>query len=140
MMSLTWMYNDLHGADEHYAVRNLINAARFMTYNYGTSRVAAGGSLNPVMIYQWVPMVGAVVLTTLQMQDMSDQKGDAERGRGTMPLVWGDGVARWSIAVGVVGCVSRVLATGIDFVGICAADGRGWTAGGRGALAQGGGL
>lgn len=106
MMSLTWMYNDLHGADEHYAVRNLINAAGFMTYNYGTSRVAAAAgsrhALNPVMDYQWVPMVGAVVLTTLQMQDMSDQEGDAQRGRGTLPLVWGDGVARWSIAVPVM--------------------------------------
>lgn len=100
MMCLTWMYNDLHGADEHYAIRNLINAAGFMTYNYGTSRVAVGPqhALNPVMEYQWVPLVGGVVLTTLQMQDMSDQKGDAERGRGTVPLVWGDGVARWSIA------------------------------------------
>ncbi|MDI1489518.1 MAG: hypothetical protein OHK93_008797 [Ramalina farinacea] len=104
MMSLTWMYNDLHGADEHYAIRNLINAAGFMTYNYGTSRVAVGQghALNSVLEYQWVPMVGGVVLTTLQMQDMSDQKGDAERGRGTLPLVWGDGVARWSIAVPVM--------------------------------------
>ncbi|KAL9593579.1 MAG: hypothetical protein Q9219_007484 [cf. Caloplaca sp. 3 TL-2023] len=103
MHVLTWMYNDLYGADEHYAVRNLINAAGFMTYSYGATRVAIGSyELNDVMRYQWVPIVGAVVLTTLQMQDMSDQEGDAHKGRGTLPLRWGDGPARWSIAVPVV--------------------------------------
>ncbi|KAL8718173.1 MAG: hypothetical protein Q9225_004668 [Loekoesia sp. 1 TL-2023] len=103
MHVLTWMYNDLYGADEHYAVRNLINAAGFMTYSYGATRVAAGPyELNAVMRYQWVPIIGAVILTTLQMQDMSDQDGDAQKGRGTLPLKWGDGAARWSIAVPVV--------------------------------------
>ncbi|SLM39260.1 UbiA prenyltransferase family [Lasallia pustulata] len=98
MLVLTWMYNDLHGADEHYLVRNIINAAGFMCYSSGSTRVAAGGqntyNLNSVMLYQWTPLVGAVVLSTLQMQDMSDQEGDAQGDRGTLPLIWGDGVAR----------------------------------------------
>ena len=106
MLVLTWMYNDLHGADEHYLVRNIINAAGFMCYSSGSTRVAAGGqntyTLNSVMLYQWTPLVGAVVFSTLQMQDMSDQEGDAQGDRGTLPLIWGDGVARWSIAVPVV--------------------------------------
>ena len=103
MHVLTWMYNDLYGAEEHYAVRNLVNAAGFMCYSYGATRVAAGSyQLNYVMVYQWVPMIGAIVLTTLQMQDMSDQEGDAKKGRGTLPLIWGDAFARWSIAIPVV--------------------------------------
>lgn len=47
-------------------------------------------------------MIGAVIFTTLQMQDMADQAGDAQKGRKTMPLVWGDGTARWSIAIPVM--------------------------------------
>ena len=104
MMVLTWMYNDLGGADESYIVRNIINAFGFMCYSSGATRVAAGygqTSLTEVS-FQWIAIVGLVVFTTLQMQDMSDQEGDAARGRGTAPLVLGDGVARWTIAVPVM--------------------------------------
>lgn len=102
MMVLTWMYNDLHGADEHYLVRNIINAAGFMCYSLGATKVAVGSYALDDSMYQWVSIVGAMVFSTLQMQDMSDQEGDAQRGRGTLPLVWGDGFARWSIAVPVL--------------------------------------
>lgn len=92
-----------HGGEEHFAVRNLINAAGFMCYSYGATRVATRPyQLNDAMRYRWTPLVGAMVFSTLQMQDMSDQEGDAQKGRGTLPLVWGDGTARWSIAVPVV--------------------------------------
>lgn len=103
MMVLTWMYNDLGGADESYLVRNLINAFGFMCYSSGATLVACGHgefTLNPEA-YQWLAMVGGIVLTTLQMQDMSDQEGDQARGRGTIPLVLGDWVARWTIAIPV---------------------------------------
>ena len=103
MMVLTWMYNDLGGADENYVVRNLINCFGFMCYSSGATLVACGFgqyTLNS-QAYPWLAMVGGIVLTTLQMQDMSDQEGDRTRGRGTIPLVLGDGVARWTIAVPV---------------------------------------
>ena len=103
MMALTWMYNDLGGADESYVVRNLINAFGFMCYSSGATIVACGYgqySLNPVA-YQWLAMVGGIVFTTLQMQDMADQEGDQARGRGTVPLVLGDWPARWTIAIPV---------------------------------------
>lgn len=99
MMVLTWMYNDLGGADESYAVRNIINAFGFMCYSSGATLVACGfgeHSLNPVA-YQWLAMIGGIVFSTLQMQDMADQEGDQARGRGTLPLVHGDGTARWTI-------------------------------------------
>ncbi|MCJ1424508.1 hypothetical protein MMC29_002396 [Sticta canariensis] len=103
MMVLSWMYNDLGGGEESYLVRNLINAFGFMCYSSGATLVACGSgeiTLNPEA-YQWLGMIGGVVFTTLQMQDMSDQKGDKARGRGTIPLVLGDWVARWTIALPV---------------------------------------
>lgn len=103
MMVLTWMYNDLGGGEESYLVRNLINAFGFMCYSSGATLVACGHgeiTLNPDA-YQWLGMIGGIVFTTLQMQDMSDQKGDKARGRGTIPLILGDWVARWTIAIPV---------------------------------------
>ena len=105
LMALTWMYNDLFGAEEHYAVRNIINAAGFMCYSSGSTRIAAGYgvlSLNGFMSNEWSWIVGAIVFTTLQMQDMSDQEGDSKRNRSTVPLIWGDMIARWTIAVPVL--------------------------------------
>lgn len=104
MMALTWMYNDLGGADESFVVRNLINAFGFMCYSSGATIVAGGYgqfTLNAVA-YQWLAMVGGIVFTTLQMQDMADQEGDQARGRGTIPLVLGDGPARWTIVIPVL--------------------------------------
>jgi len=104
MMLLTWMYNDLGGADESYFLRNLINACGLMCYSSGAAKVALDHTrfeLNPVA-YQWILVIGAIVLTTLQLQDMSDQEGDRARGRLTVPLVFGDTFARWTIAVPVV--------------------------------------
>ena len=103
MMALTWMYNDLGGADENYIVRNLINACGFVCYSSGATIVAAGYGQNELnrKAYVWLAVVGAIVFSTLQMQDMADMEGDAARGRRTLPLVHGETVARWSIAVPV---------------------------------------
>ena len=103
MMVLTWIYNDLGGADENYVARNFINAFGFMSYSSGATIVACGYgtySLNS-KAYQWLAMIGGIVFTTLQMQDMADQEGDRARDRGTLPLVLGDGFARWTIAIPV---------------------------------------
>lgn len=43
-----------------------------------------------------------MILTTVHAQDMSDQEGDALRGRRTNPLVIGDGPARWTIATSMM--------------------------------------
>ena len=104
MMVLTWMYNDLGGADESYIVRNVINASGFMCYSSGATLVACGfgeHALNPVA-YQWLAIIGGIVFSTLQMQDMADQEGDQARGRGTVPLMLGDGPARWTIIAPVM--------------------------------------
>jgi 4-hydroxybenzoate polyprenyltransferase len=103
MMVLTWMYNDLEGADENYIARNLINCAGFMCYSSGTTIVAAGYGQHTLSsrAYTWLGIVGGIVFSTLQMQDMSDVEGDKARGRRTLPIVHGDRAARWSIAIPV---------------------------------------
>ena len=103
LMSLTWMYNDLGGADKNYIVRNLINACGFVGYSSGATIVAAGYGKNELngKACVWLAVVGAIVFSTLQMQDMADMEGDAARGRRTLPFVHGETVALWSIAVPV---------------------------------------
>ncbi|KAL2038023.1 hypothetical protein N7G274_009243 [Stereocaulon virgatum] len=103
MMALTWMYNDLGGADENYIIRNLINACGFVCYSSGATSVAVGYGHSEFneKAWVWLALVGAIVFSTLQMQDMADMEGDAARGRRTLPLVHGESVARWFIAVPV---------------------------------------
>ena len=101
LVILTYIYNDLAAADEHYAIRNLMNALAFAAYGLGTTRVASQAELHP-RAFQWITIIGAMVFSTLQLQDMYDQKGDALRNRSTVPLVLGDGVARWTIAIPVL--------------------------------------
>lgn len=50
----------------------------------------------------WLAMIGGIIFTTLQMQDMADVHGDAKRRRKTVPLVYGDLAARYSIAIPVI--------------------------------------
>lgn len=49
--------------------------------------------------YYWLLIVAGVIFTTLQTQDLYDMEGDAARGRKTLPLVFGEGFARWSVAI-----------------------------------------
>ena len=97
------MYNDLGGADESYLIRNLINTCGFVCYSSGATRVAAGYGRHELneKAYYWLAMVGAIVFSTLHTQDMADMEGDITRGRRTLPLVHGESMARWSIAIPV---------------------------------------
>lgn len=78
MFVLTWMYNDLGGADESYIVRNFINALGFVCYSSGATRVACGYGhcfLNDEA-YQWLAIIGGIVFSTLQAQDMGKTSMD----------------------------------------------------------------
>jgi 4-hydroxybenzoate polyprenyltransferase len=48
--------------------------------------------------YQWFAIIGLVVFTTIQAQDIHDQAGDSLRNRQTFSLVFGDLAARWTVA------------------------------------------
>jgi 4-hydroxybenzoate polyprenyltransferase len=100
-------YNNWGGADNGPIVRNIINALGYTYFVSGAMEVFLGGSTLPLhpgqLLGQWHLLISAVIFSTVHLQDMSDQPGDAQRGRRTAPLVWGDSFARWTIAVPLVG-------------------------------------
>lgn len=96
------MYNDLRGGDVNFWIRNLHLSVAYFLYNLGSLKVAIGAEgIVKIEGYAWTAMVSLVIFTTMHVQDMKDQEGDKKRGRCTVPLVVGDRVARWSIAVPV---------------------------------------
>lgn len=104
LYSVTWMYNDLGGSDEDFVTRNFIIALAYTVYGFGSSRVACGYgqfSVNSTASC-WLAMVGGVIFTTMQVQDLKDQEGDRVRNRKTAPLVLGDSTARLTVAVSVL--------------------------------------
>jgi hypothetical protein len=101
---LNWIYNDLGGGDEDWILRNAIIAAAFWLYNSGSTRVAAmtsaspNPSLNAVGLI-WTTVVSAIIMTTMHVQDLKDQDGDRVKKRSTAPIVLGDYLSRWTLAV-----------------------------------------
>ncbi len=102
LMFFGWVYNDLGGADRDPIIRNVINGVGYLSFATGATLVASDQSSLNLTAYHWLLMIGAVVITTVQLQDMSDQEGDSIRGRRTVALVFGDGPARWTIAIPVI--------------------------------------
>ncbi|VUC26046.1 unnamed protein product [Clonostachys rosea] len=100
ILILTWMQNDLRGGDE--VIRDVIISAAYGMFNSASLDIAigtsSGTSINRSGIL-WTGIISGVILTTMQVQDLKDQMGDRTRGRKTVPLVLGDRVSRYSIAV-----------------------------------------
>ena len=96
LIVLGYCYNDCGGSDVSWVTRNLINACGFICFSSGAMEVALGEplTLKPRLV-QWFLIIAGVVFSTVQTQDMYDQAGDSLRDRKTMPLVIGDGQARW---------------------------------------------
>ncbi|KAF2871939.1 UbiA prenyltransferase family [Massariosphaeria phaeospora] len=98
-------YNRLGGADRSCMEKNFINGAGYVSFITGALSVAANTPRTLVttaaIAVPWFTIIGATIFTTVHMQDLEDQEGDAARGRWTVPLVLGDAVARYIIAVAV---------------------------------------
>ncbi|KAK1977132.1 UbiA prenyltransferase family-domain-containing protein [Colletotrichum cereale] len=100
ILILTWLYNDLRGGDE--LLRDPIIALAYGLFNTASLRIAIGGDPEAAITgegYAWVSIISAVILTTMQVQDLKDQAGDRGRGRATVPLFFGDRASRLSLAV-----------------------------------------
>ena len=95
LMLLTWSYNNF--GDAHWLSRNVICAGGLATFAHGAASVAGGGT----DAWRGVLLIAAVVATTMQASDMYDQEGDRACGRKTIPLRFGDGVARFTLALGI---------------------------------------
>lgn len=136
---LNWMYNELGGSDENFVVRNLLLALTYAGYCSGTVKVASGHefSMN-YAAYKWIALIAGVIFTTMQVQDLKDQKGDDARGRKTAPLVLGDSSARWITAIPVL-IWSFVCPAywSLHFYGFIISIGLGLVVTGRLALARG---
>ena len=103
VMVLTWMYNELGGSEEA-LLRNLLNMLGYTCHAAASMRIACGlgaSTLDPA-VYKWLAVLGGVMFTTIQVQDLKDQEGDRSRGRATLPLVLGDGPARLSVILPVI--------------------------------------
>lgn len=94
---LFWMYNDLEGSSGDAFLRNILNAGGFMCFGWGALSVLAGGQgqLLPHG-YFWLMVTGAIVLTSVHVQDLPDLEGDKARDRKTFPIKYGETIARWS--------------------------------------------
>ncbi|KAL8644064.1 MAG: hypothetical protein Q9210_007441 [Variospora velana] len=125
----TWMYNDLGGSSEGWHVRNALNAVALCTFFAGATAVVAveSGEEMTEQTWRWVVVIGCVIATTVQVQDLGDMEGDAAAGRRTMPLVFGETVIRWGTAV-LVGAWSVVCPGiwGVDGMGYVTPVGVGW--------------
>ncbi|CAI6235565.1 unnamed protein product [Periconia digitata] len=93
-----WLYNGLGAAHRSCVARNFVNALGYVTFSMGAISVAASSEVTERGV-RWFMLVGCVVFTMVHMQDLPDVRGDALRGRKTVPLVVGGRVCRWSIAV-----------------------------------------
>ncbi|KAI3317988.1 UbiA prenyltransferase family-domain-containing protein [Xylariaceae sp. AK1471] len=101
ILILTWMYNDIHGGDE--VVRDLIISIAYGMFNSASLEIAVGGGeYTEINISRggmiWTTMISAVILTTMQVQDLKDQAGDRTRGRQTIALWIGERFSRITIA------------------------------------------
>ena len=96
-----YVYNNHGGGDSNFLVRNLLNAFGFTSFASGALEVALQSPI-PLSMVPWLLVIAAVVCSTVHTQDMYDQVGDSVAGRRTLPLVTGDGLARWSIAISVM--------------------------------------
>lgn len=94
---LSYYYNELKGGDG--LLRDVIIAVSYGLANQKSLKLAIG--LHNAISTQghiWTTIISVVILTTMHVQDLKDQKGDSRLGRKTMPLVLGDGLCRVILA------------------------------------------
>ncbi|KAI2615891.1 hypothetical protein GGR54DRAFT_641981 [Hypoxylon sp. NC1633] len=105
LMALGYCYNHLELADWSWVTRNAINGLGFCCFASAALEVALGEPLSigsHDILLKWLGMIVGIVFSTVQTQDMADQVGDRLRGRNSMPLSVGDGLARWITALFMV--------------------------------------
>jgi len=106
LLVCTWVYNDVEGSDANSVERNILLAFLYSLYGSGALRVATDSAFGASFLNSrgklWSWVIGFIIFTTMQMQDLKDQEGDRTRNRSTTPLVLGETVARWTIAIPVI--------------------------------------
>lgn len=97
-------YNEWGGSGS-LILRNYLNAAGISCFLLGPLEIVtcnqSGLVVDSPKILPWFVMIGLVIFTTIQVQDFRDKVGDALLGRRTLPLVCGDGYARFITVIWV---------------------------------------
>jgi 4-hydroxybenzoate polyprenyltransferase len=95
---LSYYYNELKGGDG--LLRDVIIAISYGLANRTSLQLAIGPE-NTVSSegQRWTAVISTIILTTMHIQDLKDQKGDRKLGRKTMPLFLGDGLCRIALAI-----------------------------------------
>jgi len=110
LMVCVWLYNDLDAASTSPILRNLVTASGIGCFGWGATTILLGSGVkeyaaDAIMSKDgilWLVLNMAVVATTVHVSDFPDVVGDNLRGRKTLPLVWGERPARWSVAGAVL--------------------------------------
>ncbi|KAI1080879.1 hypothetical protein F5B20DRAFT_82923 [Whalleya microplaca] len=69
---------------------------------FGWGRVGvllAGCIERKELLRNWAMLTAVVVTSTIHTQDLPDVAGDKAGGRKTIPLIYGEKLARWSVAI-----------------------------------------
>lgn len=98
LQTLTFLYNDL-GAGDTWILRNLVNAGGFLCFLAGAVQVTLGSHPSEYCpdTFGWMFLLGTTISSTMHIQDLYDMAGDQLRGRKTIPIVFGDSPARFSL-------------------------------------------
>lgn len=102
LLALIWMYNDLEGANSSMWWRAAVNTGGLTCFSAGVTAITAG-PLNYAKLegaVLWLLLTGVVIFTTGHAQDLPDMVGDSARNRQTIPLLYGQFVARVTLAIG----------------------------------------
>lgn len=108
LVAFTVIYDELHAHSSHFAVRNLVNAAGFASFETGSTLIAGmymahhsgvilagpnvlligndASQVTSTMILA-VSLSAGIFATTIQAQDFKDVRGDSLIGRKTLPIV-----------------------------------------------------
>jgi 4-hydroxybenzoate polyprenyltransferase len=106
------LYNDFNG-DANPLIRNVLNAIGIGCFYAGPVQIAHGNIslLSTPKALCWIILLGLSISLTVHTQDFRDVKGDKKRSRRTIPLVFSDLPARYSVVAGslVCSCVTSLF-------------------------------
>ncbi|KAI3332323.1 UbiA prenyltransferase family-domain-containing protein [Xylariaceae sp. AK1471] len=99
LMTMIWLYNDLDGSSRGPCQRNALNAVCLGCFGWGGASVLLGFGIDKDSLAKWTLLTGLVGATTVHVQDFPDIIGDEARKRKAVPLIYGETLGRWSVAV-----------------------------------------
>jgi 4-hydroxybenzoate polyprenyltransferase len=112
MYAVMYLYNDLKLGDNFFWKNFLIATAGNGVYNAGSLRIVSGiaresyfqcgGLIMTPTAIKWIALISSAVIITMHSQDLRDLEGDRARDRRTLPIVFGEAFARWTVAVPVM--------------------------------------